>query len=81
MKHNVWIVALAALAASPPAFAKKSEHGSVFPYKTEKTVLDNGLTVVSVPLDAPGDHRLLHDRSYRLAQRGRERIVRFRALL
>jgi zinc protease len=54
MKHIACIFALAVLWGGPLTHAQKSERGSVFPYKIEKSVLDNGLTVISVPLDSPG---------------------------
>ena len=40
----------ALLAAQPPAAGGEP----VFPYPVSKTMLDNGLTVLSVPFDSPG---------------------------
>ncbi len=54
--HTVWLVlsALLTLAgmahAQPPADRPKS----VFPFPIQKSTLDNGLTVLSVPFDSPG---------------------------
>ncbi len=48
----VWSAAysVAVHAAQPPA----TQAGPVFPYPIQKSVLDNGLTVLSVPFDSPG---------------------------
>jgi len=54
MKRLAWILPLAALVAGPPAPAQEIDRGPVFPYKATTTVLENGLTVVSVPFDSPG---------------------------
>src|SRR3954447_23516588 len=52
MKRLAWMLPLATLAlggAAPPAGP-----GSIFPYPIQKTTLDNGLSVISVPFDSPG---------------------------
>ncbi len=57
MRRTVWMVALWILAnqAGSVLAGEKGTAGSdVFPYPIEKTVLDNGLTVLSVAFDSPG---------------------------
>jgi zinc protease len=54
MRRLAWTLPLAALVACGPARAQVLDRGPVFPYKVEKAVLENGLTVVSVPFDSPG---------------------------
>src|SRR3954447_15804571 len=52
MKRLAWMLPLATLAlggAAPPAGP-----GSIFPYPIQKTTLENGLSVISVPYDSPG---------------------------
>src|SRR5262249_50638131 len=46
-----WASALLGLGAGPDSTAGSQP---VFPYPTRQTVLDNGLTVLSVPSDSPG---------------------------
>jgi zinc protease len=48
------LAALAVLAGPPAAQPEKAGSQPVFPYPIHKTVLDNGLTVLSVPFDSPG---------------------------
>src|ERR1700722_16639464 len=50
-------LAAVALLLSPAVLARESaanEFKPVFPYPIRKTVLENGLTVLSVPFDSPG---------------------------
>jgi zinc protease len=51
--RSLLVIAITALlcgtGAAPPA-----EESPVFPYKIERTTLDNGLVVMSVPFDSPG---------------------------
>jgi zinc protease len=50
-------LAAVALLVGPAVPARESaanEFKPVFPYPIHKTVLDNGLTVLSVPIDSPG---------------------------
>ncbi|MBX6314064.1 MAG: insulinase family protein [Isosphaeraceae bacterium] len=55
--HPVLLVPLALLglaAPSPAGSAEPKQSKDIFPYPIQKTVLDNGLTVLSVPYDSPG---------------------------
>jgi zinc protease len=57
MNRLTLLMALAVLAGTSGAFAAKPEMAGsqpVFTYPIHKTVLDNGLTVLSVPFDSPG---------------------------
>ena len=54
MKRLALVIPLVVLASGLPARAQPSGRGPVFPYKVQKTVLENGLTVASVPFDSPG---------------------------
>ena len=57
MSRLTLLSALALLVGPPTALAAKPENtGSrpVFAYPIQKTVLDNGLTVLSIPFDSPG---------------------------
>jgi zinc protease len=57
MRRLILPAVLALLAFSPTAFAaepQKAEAKPVFTYPIEKSMLDNGLTVLSVPFDSPG---------------------------
>lgn len=51
-----WTLLLGLALASPPARAQDVTAGpkAIFPYPIRRTVLDNGLTVLSVPYDSPG---------------------------
>jgi zinc protease len=54
MRHAPWpalLAALCGLGASPDEGAGSRP---IFPYPIQKTVLDNGLSVISVPCDSPG---------------------------
>jgi zinc protease len=52
MRRLAWLLPLVWVAA--PAPAAPPDPNAVFPYPIETTVLDNGLTVVSVAFDSPG---------------------------
>jgi zinc protease len=54
MKYLAWLCLLAALALVPASAASPDAAGPVFPFPISKTVLDNGLTVISIPFDSPG---------------------------
>jgi len=57
MNRITYLAALAVLlgAAAPrAAHAAEPESRAVFAYPIEKTVLDNGLTVLAIPFDSPG---------------------------
>lgn len=54
MKRLLPVVLLSALFVGPPARAQPPGIDPVFPYAVEKTVLENGLSVVSIPFDSPG---------------------------
>jgi zinc protease len=57
MKRLTLLAGLVSLASLPAAFAARPQTAGakpVFTYPIEKTVLDNGLTVLSVPFDSPG---------------------------
>ena len=57
MRRLTLLAGLVGLACLPGAFAAKPQTAGgkpVFTYPIEKTVLDNGLTVLSVPFDSPG---------------------------
>ncbi len=57
MRRLALLACLAALAFTPAAFAAKPQAAGgepVFTYPIQKTVLENGLTVMSVPFDSPG---------------------------
>lgn len=50
-----WITPILSLALLAPHSAEGAESAQpVFPFPIEKTVLDNGLTVTSIPFDSPG---------------------------
>ena len=40
--------------AAPAAVPKQAEGQPIFPFPIQKTTLDNGLAVISVPFDSPG---------------------------
>ena len=53
---RLWFAAILAAVIGPVAAAASPDEGPkvIFPYPIEKTVLDNGLVVLSVPFDSPG---------------------------
>jgi zinc protease len=54
MKHLAWLCILAALVPLPATAATPDPVGAIFPFPVSKTVLENGLTVISIPFDSPG---------------------------
>src|SRR5437016_4007095 len=52
MPHGLMSAMMAVLLGLAPETPPAS--GKVFPYPTQTTVLDNGLTILSVPFDSPG---------------------------
>ncbi len=57
MRRLTILAVLAAVAGPPDAMAARPQSTAgkpVFTYPIEKTVLENGLTVLSVPFDSPG---------------------------
>ena len=56
--------------------ASTSAAESVFPYRCQKEVLPNGLTVLMIPMPGSGPGFLLHRRAHRQPRRGRARPLR-----
>lgn len=54
MRTLLALVALAASLPASPARGDDAERAPIFPYPIHETVLDNGLSVISVPFDSPG---------------------------
>ena len=56
-RWNLTIAALVAIVLPAAARGGKpegAEHRPIFPFPIQKTTLDNGLSVISVPFDSPG---------------------------
>lgn len=49
-----WLPLLLVLCAASARPAASADPGSIFPYKLERTELENGLAVVTAPFDSPG---------------------------
>lgn len=54
MRKFAWLCAAITVAALPALSAPPDQAGAIFPYPIARTVLDNGLAVISIPFDSPG---------------------------
>lgn len=54
MLKHLALIAAAALTLAPSAKGDDAPRAPILPYPIQKTVLDNGLSVISVPFDSPG---------------------------
>jgi zinc protease len=54
MLYLVRLCALSTLLALAAPAATSKPQGNVFPYPVSRTVLDNGLAIISIPFDSPG---------------------------